>query len=139
MNNNKRYLPVYALIMILGAAALIFGLISSKLLDNSLISGFSTGLGIVVLSSALTRIATALATSEQKQKELEIELKDERNSAIREKAAWSTCKVLLPTMGVAALALALSNQFIGACVIAGIILVYSVSLAAFSTYYSKRL
>jgi hypothetical protein len=46
---------------------------------------------------------------------------------------------LIIAMGVSAFVLVLADQLVGACVIAGLLLLYSLSIMVFSAYFSKKL
>jgi len=46
---------------------------------------------------------------------------------------------LIAAMSVSAFILIMANQLVGACVIAGLLLLYSLSIIVFSAYFSKKL
>jgi hypothetical protein len=85
------------------------------------------------------RLRTLLARKEADEEGSKIEWRDERNIVIREKAAWYAGMTLITAMSVSAFVLVLADQLIGAYVIAGLLLLYSLSIIAFSAYFSKKL
>lgn len=138
MKNNSKYFSIYALVFILGVGIFLFGLFYGKHIDSTVFIGLTSGAGIIVFSGALTKMLTAMLP-ENEQKKMEIELKDERNTLIRQKAAWETQKVLIVLMSVGGFVLALSGNIFATCILAGILLVDSICIILFSNYYNKRM
>lgn len=125
----------YALLLPLGMLLLLFGLLGK----SPAMSGGLVGAGTVVLGLSAALLVPKLARKESEEDSAKVDWQDERNTVIREKAAWYASMVILAAMSVSALALVLIGQMIGACVIAGLLLLYSLSILAFSSYFSKRM
>jgi len=102
-------------------------------------SGILATVGIIVLGISAAKVAPLLARKEVDEEGSKIEWQDERNTVIREKAAWYSGMTLIVAMSVSAFVLVLADQLIGACVIVGLLLLYSLSIIAFSAYFRKKL
>lgn len=118
-----------------GLGLLVCGLLS----EHPAVAGLCAGLGIAVLGLAVSRLSQLFALRGAPEDRLRIEWADERNIAIREKAAWMAGNLLIPAMGLSALVLALTDHVVGACVLAGLLLFYSVCILFFSARYAKKL
>ncbi len=131
----KKRIIFYLLLLAAGVILLLIGLFNNQ----PLVTGLSVGIGTIMIGAAASLIAPILTNHTSTEEELRIEIADERNKAIREKAAWQSGNIIIPFMGVSALILALTEEIVGACVIAGIIFVYSVCILFFSYYYNKKI
>lgn len=120
-----------------GAASLIL-LACGFLAERPEVAGVCVGLGTAVLGLLVSRLSLWFALRGAPADRFRIEWADERNTAIREKAAWTAGNLLIPAMGLSALALALAGQTVGACVLAGLLLFYSACLLFFSARYAKK-
>lgn len=138
MTFHKRWLPLYVLISIAGTALLVFGLVTTSQ-QSSLVSGLCIGFGIILFSTGLSLTAFGLSATGKEGQKRQVEMQDERNVAIREKAAYRTGQLLLPLMGISGLALALADQLVGACVLAGLLLVNALAFLWFSHHYNQKL
>lgn len=126
---------LYALLSPVGIGLLMWGLFS----ENPVMSGVLVGIGTVIMGLSAAKVVPLLSQGNGGNTDMEIEWRDERNKAIREKAAWVSGIILMAVMAVSALLLTLIDQLVGACVIAGLLLLYSVSILVFSAYFSKKL
>lgn len=117
----------------------MFLLFSGLFMEHHVMSGVLVGIGTIVLGLSAAKAVPLLALTEAKQDSDQIDWQDERNMTIREKASWYAGIITIAAMSVSALVLALIDQMIGACVIAGLLLVYSVSIIIFSGYFSSKL
>ena len=80
-----------------------------------------------------------LLTSKEADKESSvIEWHDERNIVIREKASWYAGMTTIAAMSVSSFVLVMANQLAGACVIAGLLLLYSLSIIVLSACFGKK-
>lgn len=131
----KKHIGIYALVLLTGMTLLLVGLYSSK----SLLSGILVASGVIVLGLSATKAAPLFARKEADKEGDKIEWYDERNIAIREKAAWYAGMILIAAMSVSSFVLVMANQLAGACVIAGLLLLYSISIIVLSAYFSKKL
>lgn len=121
-------LPAGVLLMILGLSQQAPALSAALIGAGSIVSGLSAALA-----------APLLARRDSETKESEIAWRDERNAMIREKAAWYAGLVLIAATSVGAFALVLADQLVGACALAGLLLLYSLSLVAASSYLGRKL
>lgn len=126
---------IYVLLSSTGMILLLLGLFSEKPMQ----SGILATVGIIVLGISAAKAALLLARKEADEEGSKIEWRDERNTVIREKAAWFSGMTLITAMSVSAFVLVLADQLIGAYAIAGLLLLYSLSIIAFSAYFSKKL
>lgn len=126
---------IIVLFLPVGMLLLLFGLYT----ENHVLSGVLVGVGTIVLGLSAAKAVPILVRKEAEGERSKIEWHDERNKVIREKASWYAGIVTIGAMSVSALVLALADQIIGACVIAGLLLLYSVSIIVFSAYFSKKL
>lgn len=131
----RKRIGIYILPSLTGMIILLLGLS----LGNSMLFSLLVVVGIIVLGLSASMSAPLLARKEVDQVGSKIEWRDERNTVIREKASWCAGMILIVAMSGSALALVLTDQLIGACVIAGLLLLYSLSIMVFSTYFSKKL
>ena len=92
-----------------------------------------------MLGLSAAKAVPLLAGSGTHQGEGEIGWRDERNIVIREKAACYAGMTSIAAMSIGALALALVDLLVSACIVAGLLLLYSLSIVGFSVYFSKRL
>lgn len=106
---------------------------------NHILSGILMWLGTILQGLSAAIAVPMLAQKETSADRNKIDWQDERNKVIREKASWYTGMIIIAAMGVSALALALTNHVVGACVIAGLLLLYSVCIISFSAYFNKKL
>jgi len=132
---KKRIFIFYLLLLAVGVILLLIGLLGKQ----PLVTGLCIGTGTIIIGAAASLIAPFLSMRKSTEEELRIEMADERNTAIREKAAWRSGNILIPVMSVSALVLALTDEIAGACVVAGNLFVYSVCILFFSYYYNKKL
>ena len=116
----KKRIGIYALLLLTGMILLLVGLYSGK----PLLSGILVATGIIVLGLSATKAAPLLARKEADKEGDKIEWHDERNIVIREKAAWYAGMILIVAMSVSSFVLVMANQLAGACVIAGLLLLY---------------
>lgn len=126
---------IFVLLLPVGMCLLFFGLF----MQNPILSGVLTGAGTIVLGLSAAWAVPVLARKDNAAEQSKIDWRDERNKAIREKASWYTGMITIAAMSVSALVLALIDQLVGAGVIAGLLLLYSVSIIIFSAYFSKKL
>lgn len=126
---------VFVLLIPVGMLLLLSGLF----VDNHVLSGALVGAGTIVLGISAAVAMPVLARKDTVGERSKIDWQDERNKLIREKASWYTGMITLAAMSVSALVLALAGQFAGACVVAGLILLYSVCIVIFSAYFNKKL
>lgn len=131
----RKRIGVYALLSSTGVILLLLGLFSEK----SMQAGILVAVGVIVLGFSAAKVAPLLNRKEADGEVDKIEWHDERNIVIREKAAWYAGMTSIAAMSVSAFVLAMANQLVGACVIAGLLLLYSLSIIVFSTYFSKKL
>lgn len=131
----KKRIIFYLFLLAAGVVLLLIGLFNKQ----PLVTGLSIGIGTIMIGAAASLIAPILTMHKSTEEELRIQIADERNKAIRERAAWRSGNIIIPVMGVCALTLVLMGEIIGACVIAGIILVYSGCILFFSYYYNKKI
>jgi uncharacterized membrane protein YiaA len=130
---NKRI--VLTIFLPVGIFFFLFGLF----IKNHILSGILIWLGIILQGLSAAIAVPMLAQKETSADRNKIDWQDERNKVIREKASWYTGMIIITAMGVSALALALTNHVVGACVIAGLLLLYSMCVIIFSAYFSKKL
>ena len=131
----KKRIGIYVLLLLTGMILLLVGLYAGK----PLLSAILVATGIIVLGLAATKAAPLLARKEVDKEGDKIEWHDERNIVIREKAAWYAGMTTIAAMSISAFVLVIVNQLIGAYVIAGLLLLYSLSIIVFSAYFSKKL
>lgn len=135
---KKKYLPLYILMLIAGAIMFLFGLLGANS-NKSLRAGFCFGFGLVIFIASVSKVVHCLTMSDKEQKEIDIEINDERNIAIREKASYYTIAIIIPLMAIGALVFVFTNNIIGALVIAAILFTYAICIIWFARYFSKRL
>ncbi len=123
------------LLLPVGMCLLLFGLF----VETPVLSGALVGAGTIVLGLSAAGAVPILARKDTAARQSKIDWQDERNKAIREKASWYTGMITMAAMSVSALVLALTSRLVGACVIAGLLLLYSLCIIIFSTYFSKKL
>ncbi|NLK39213.1 MAG: DUF2178 domain-containing protein [Clostridiales bacterium] len=126
---------IFVLLLPVGMFLLLFGIFAK----DSVLSGALVGVGTIVLGLSGAGAVPVLARKDTALEQSKIDWQDERNKAIREKASWYTGIITIVAMGVSALVLTLIDQLVGACVIVGLLLLYSVSIIFFSVYFSKKL
>jgi hypothetical protein len=131
----RKRIGIYVLLLSAGIILLLMGLFSEK----SMQAGILAAAGIVVLGFSTAKITPLLTRKEADGEGGKIEWHDERNIVIREKASWYAGMTLIAAMSVSAFVLVMTDQLIGACVIAGLLLLYSLSIIVFSAYFSKKL
>ncbi len=130
-----KHIGIYVLLSLIGIILLILGLFSKKPMQT----GIPATIGIIVLGLSAAKVARLLTGKEAGDEADKIEWHDERNIMIREKATWYAGMTLIAAMSVSAFILIMANQLVGACVIAGLLLLYSLSIIVFSAYFSKKL
>ncbi len=130
-----KHIGIYVLLSLIGIILLILGLFSKKPMQT----GIPATIGIIVLGLSAAKVARLLTEKETGDEVDKIEWHDERNIMIREKATWYAGMTLITAMSVSAFVLIMANQLVGACVIAGLLLLYSLSIIVFSAYFSKKL
>lgn len=131
----RKRIGIYVLLSLTGMILLLLGLSA----DKPMLSSILAAVGIIVLGLSAVKAAPLLARREVDEEGNKIEWQDERNMVIREKAAWYAGMTLIVAMSVSAFALVLADQLTGAWVIAGLLLLYSLSIVVFSAYFSKKL
>lgn len=131
----RKHIGIYVLLSSTGIILLILGLFSEK----SMQAGILVAVGIIVLGFSAVKVAPLFTRKEADGEGDKIEWHDERNIVIREKAAWYAGMTTIAAMSVSAFVLLMVNQLIGAYVIAGLLLLYSLSIIVFSAYFSKKL
>jgi hypothetical protein len=131
----RKRIGIYVLISTTGIILLLLGLFS----EIPIQTGILVSAGIIVLGFSAAKIAPLLTRKEADREGDRIEWHDERNIVIREKAAWYAGMTLIAAMSVSAFVLVMANQLIGAYVIAGLLLLYSLSIIVFSAYFNKKL
>jgi uncharacterized membrane protein YiaA len=125
----------YILLLPVGMLVLILGLF----MESHVLSGALVGVATIVLGLSAAKAVPVLTRKGEERERNKIDWQDERNIVIREKASWYTGMITIAAMSVSALVLALTDQVVGACVIAGLLLLYSVGIMIFSAYFSKKL
>lgn|GEM_PF-1252439 len=131
----RKRIVIYVLLSSAGLLLLLLGLFS----ENPVQTGILVSAGIIVLGFSAAKSAPLLTSKEADKESNIIEWRDERNIVIREKASWYASMTTIAAMSVSAFVLVLTDQIIGACVIAGLLLLYSLSIMLFSAYFSKKL
>ncbi len=131
----RKLIVIYVLLSSAGLLLLLLGLFS----ENPVQTGILVSAGIIVLGFSAAKGAPLLTSKEADKESNIIEWRDERNIVIREKASWYASMTTIAAMSVSAFVLVLTDQIIGACVIAGLLLLYSLSIMLFSAYFSKKL
>jgi hypothetical protein len=131
----RKRIGIYALLSSTGLVLLLLGLFS----ENPMQTGILVSVGMIILGFSAAKGAPLLTSKEADKESNMIEWHDERNIVIREKAAWYAGMTTIAAMSVSAFVLVLANQLVGACVIAGLLLLYSLSIILFSAYFSKKL
>lgn len=131
----KKRLGIYILFLSTGIILLLSGLFSKK----PMLSDTLATMGIIILGFSAANIAPLLAQKQVYGDVSNIEWRDERNIVIREKADWYAGMTLIVVMCVIAFVLLLIDQLVGACIMAGLLLLYSLSIIIFSFYFSKKL
>jgi hypothetical protein len=131
----RKLIVIYILLLSTGVILLLLGLSSEKPMQAGiLIAG-----GIIVLGLSAAKVASLLTRKQADEEGDKIEWHDERNIVIREKAAWYAGMTLIAAMSVSGFVLVMANQFVGASVIAGLLILYSISIIVFSAYFGKKL
>jgi hypothetical protein len=134
----RKRIGIYVLLSSIGVILLLLGLFSEKPMQTAIL----IAVGIIVLGFSATKVApllTLLTRKEADEEGAKIEWHDERNIVIREKAAWYAGLTSIAAMSISAFILVMANQLVGAYVIAGLLLLYSLSIIVFSAYFSKKL
>ena len=131
----RKRIGIYALLSATGIILLLLGFFS----ESPIQTGILVSVGIIVLGFSAAKGAPLLTSKEADKESSVIEWHDERNIVIREKASWYAGMTTIAAMSVSAFALVMANQFVGAWVIAGLLLLYSLSIILFAAYFSKKL
>jgi len=131
----RKRIGIYALLLSTGILLLLLGLFS----ENPMQAGILVSIGIIALGFSVAKGAPLLTSKEADKESNIIEWHDERNIVIREKASWYAGMTTIAAMSVSAFVLVMTDQLVGACVIAGLLLLYSLSIILFSAYFSKKL
>ncbi|MGI6622393.1 MAG: DUF2178 domain-containing protein [Clostridiaceae bacterium] len=131
----KKRIGIYVFLLSSGIILLLLGF----LLEKPVQAGILTAIGVIVLGFSAAKAAPLLTKKEADKDGDKIEWHDERNIVIREKAAWYAGMISIAAMSVSAFVLVITNQLVGAYVIAGLLLLYSLSIIVFSAYFSKKL
>jgi voltage-gated potassium channel Kch len=131
----KKRIGIYVFLLSSGIILLLLGFLSKKPVQ----AGILTAIGVIVLGFSAAKAAPLLTKKEADKDGDKIEWHDERNIVIREKAAWYAGMISIAAMSVSAFVLVITNQLVGAYVIAGLLLLYSLSIIVFSAYFSKKL
>jgi len=135
---NKNY-PLYLILLVGGILLIAGGLYYGKSRGENQLSSVATGIGIAIFGIAIGKLATLLVMTPEGQKKQDIDLKDERNVAIREKAAWKTNNIMITVLSVIGFALVFSDNLFAAILVVCAIMIQSVSIVVYSNYYSKKL
>ena len=135
---NKNY-PLYLILLVIGILLMAGGLYYGKSSGENQLSSVATGIGIALFGIAIGKLATLLVMTPEGQKKQDIDLKDERNVAIREKAAWKTNNIMITVLSVIGFALVFSDNLFAAILVVCAIMIQSVSIVVYSNYYSKKL
>ena len=131
----KKRIGIYVFLLSSGIILLLLGF----LLEKPVQAGILTAIGVIVLGFSAAKAAPLLTKKEADKDGDKIEWHDERNIVIREKAAWYAGMILIVAMSVSSFVLVMANQLAGACVIAGLLLLYSLSIIVLSACFSKKL
>jgi len=135
---------LYLLVSLIGIALLLAGLFLFTTDETKLYSGLCTGIGSAVavlgIGSFILSIVTPSLEAAEIKKQKEIEVKDERNTAIREKAGYMVARC----MNYVITAFIFTLAFMGAdkviiLMAASLIVIELVMTIVFSNYYSKRM
>ncbi len=138
---NKKVLT--AAMAAAGIACLIIGLFvvtdpALKLLSGML-TGFGAAVGVTGLGNLVLLIAVPQAVREDQQRKKDIEVNDERNIRIREKAGAASGRIVFYALCAAVLALGMLGDIRAVLVLTGVIALQFVMTVAFTGHYSKRI
>jgi hypothetical protein len=131
----RRRIGINVSLSMAGLILLLLGLFS----ESPIQTGILVSAGVIALGFSAAKGALLLTSKEADKESNKIEWHDERNIVIREKAAWYAGMTTIAAASVSAFVLVMANQLVGACVIAGLLLLYSLSIILFSVYFSKKL
>lgn len=138
---NKK--AVYASSAAAGIVCLLIGLFVITDPALKLLSGLLTGLGSAVaatgLGNLIWQIAVPRAKREEQQRIKDIEVNDERNIRIREKAGEASNRIVLYILCAAELVFGLFGDIRAVLIIAGILVLQLMLGVALPAYYSKRI
>ena len=142
MKKNRIWL--YAVLAVTGIALLFTGHYILIGEDLKTLSGLFTGIGAAAFVLGIGNFIGAIVITKTQNEEItrrkNIEVNDERNTQIREKSAYQTLRILQYLLYAVTLILALSNAPLYITLIfAGIIVLETILLIIFSSYYQNRL
>lgn len=124
---------------IVGLISLVGGIIGTIKCEASLVSGFCTGFGVSLLVISIIRIIKLAKMSDAELKKEIISEKDERNIAIKGKAALMSILITTFTMVASAFLLAFTDNLIGTSIIAINLVIMGFTLVLFINFYNKRI
>lgn len=126
-----------------GIVCLLIGLFVVTDPALKMMSGLLTGLGAAVAATGLGNliwlIVVPRAKREEQQRIKDIEVNDERNIRIREKAGEASNRIVLYALCAAELVFGLFGDIRAVLVIACILLMQLVLAVALTSHYSKRI
>lgn len=126
-----------------GLACALFGLLVLTGDMQKSMSGLCTGIGAAAftlgLGNLILLIAVPKAVREEQERIKNIEVNDERNIRIRDKAGAMANRVVLQALGAAVLVFGLLGDLRAVLVLTGIILLEFVLIIVLSQRYSKQM
>ncbi|NLG24529.1 MAG: hypothetical protein GX558_04180 [Clostridiales bacterium] len=122
-----------------GGLLMIGGLIAGKALGQPPWALIATAVGIALMGAAAGPLAAGAAATPEQKRRAEVDQRDERNAAIREKAAYCSRRFTTPTLTAATLAVALSGNLYAAGVMAAVVLIDGLSLAYYLNKFGKEM
>ena len=134
---------IAAVAAIIGLACLLAGLFVVTDPASKSISGLLTGLGAAAfplgLGNLIWHIAVPQAKRTEQQHKKNIEINDERNTRIREKAGASSNRIVFYMLCTAVLVFGFLGDIRAILILSGIMLLQFFIIVAFTGHYSKQI
>lgn len=134
---NKRIIGL--ILVTAGILCMVGGLIARKSTNETRLTSCILAAGIVILCEGVQQLSIGFLMSPEQQKQREIEVNDERNAHIREKAVWKSYSIMRFLLPVAGFALMYSGDLTAGILVVGINLIQGLIAAGFEEYYRKRM
>lgn len=127
---------------ILVTAGILFmagGAIARKVTNETRLTSCVLAAGILVFSEGVQKLSIGFLMTPERQKQREIEVNDERNAQIREKAVWRSYTIMRFLLMAAGFAFFYAGDLTAGILVLGINLIYDLLAAGFEAYYRKRM
>lgn len=135
----KKSKALYIILLIIGVALIVSGILVNYFLDSSKYLGFGSGLGSAFIAIGIMNLILLKVQKPEVLKQQQINEKDERNIKIREKSAYATFYITMFGLTVVELIFVLLDYVIPGFIVMGLLFIHIISLLLYTAHYSKKI